>query len=104
MQWALGDGEHQPVDAFGHGERRGAGQGDGRVRGGIGQHQRRQHRRDSAVAETGLHHVPQNKHQAAPGRPDDVQVRCGGKREVDQHDAADVGEQEKHGAGYLMEG
>src|SRR5471030_127390 len=40
-----------------------------------------------------------------PARPrptDDVQVRGGGKGVVDQHDAADVGDQEEHGAwGYL---
>ncbi|MOA46364.1 hypothetical protein D3C78_1688680 [compost metagenome] len=51
------------------------------------------------MPETGLHHVAQHKHQPAPGRPEDVQVWRGGKGEVDQHDAADVGDQEEHRLG-----
>ncbi|MNI79643.1 hypothetical protein D3C73_1361150 [compost metagenome] len=50
------------------------------------------------MPESGLHHVAQHEHQPAPGRPDDVQVRGGGKGVVDQHDAADVGDQEEHGS------
>ena len=83
VERAFGDAEHQPVDALGHGERRGAGEGDGRGGRHIRQHQRGQHGDDCAVAEAGLHHVTQDEDQATPGGPDHIQVRGGGEGAMD---------------------